>query len=79
MLSGALRRNMESLTGKVTHRRRQMNWDECLHATIKSSVDDVLERMKSLDAQDRCALMLEHMENLAFDDEDVLMVPNFQT
>ena len=56
-----------------------MNWDECLHATIKSSVDDVLERMKSLDAQDRCALMLEHMENLAFDDEDVLMVPNFQT
>ena len=55
-----------------------MNFDECLRATIKDSVLHTLERMKTLDADDRQALLLEHMENLCFDDEVVLMVPNFE-
>ncbi len=54
-----------------------MNFEECLKATIKDSVLHTLERMKTLDADDRQALLLEHMENLCFDDEVVLMVPNF--
>ena len=54
-----------------------MNFEECLRATIKDSVLHTLERMKTLDADDRQALLLEHMENLCFDDEVVLMVPNF--
>ena len=55
-----------------------MNFEECLKATIKDSVLHTLERMKTLDADDRQALLLEHMENLCFDDEVVLMVPNFE-
>ena len=55
-----------------------MNFEECLRATIKDSVLHTLERMKTLDADDRQALLLEHMENLCFDDEAVLMVPNFE-
>ena len=55
-----------------------MNFEECLRATIKDSVLHTLERMKTLDADDRQALLLEHMENLCFDDEVVLMVPNFE-
>ena len=54
-----------------------MNFEECLRATIKDSVLHTLERMKTLDADDRQALLLEHMENLCFDDEVVLMVHNF--
>ncbi len=55
-----------------------MNFEECLRATIKDSVLHTLERMKTLDAYDRQALLLEHMENLCFDDEVVLMVPKFK-
>ena len=55
-----------------------MNFEECLRATIKDSVLHTLEWMKTLDADDRQALLLEHMENLCFDDEVVLMVPNFE-
>ena len=55
-----------------------MNFEECLRATIKDSVLHTLERMKTLDADDRQALLLEHMENLCFDDEVFLMVPNFE-
>ena len=55
-----------------------MNFEECLRATIKDSVLHTLERMKTLDADDRQALLLEHMENLCFDDEVVLMVPKFK-
>ena len=54
-----------------------MNFEECLRATIKDSVLHTLERMKTLDADDRQALLLEHMENLCFDDEEILMVPHF--
>ena len=55
-----------------------MNFEECLEETINSSLGDVLEQMKGLKAEDRSALMFEHMENLVFDDEEVLLVPNFQ-
>ena len=55
-----------------------MNFDECLRATIQDSMVSALERMKTLNAEDRQALLVEHMENLCFDDEVVLMVPNFE-
>ena len=56
-----------------------MNFEECLEETIKSSLGDVLEQMKSLSEEDRQALMFEHIENLAgWESEEVLMVPNFQ-
>lgn len=56
-----------------------MNFDECLHEIIKLSVLDVLEQMKSLNEDDRQALMFEHIENLAgWESEEALMVPNFQ-
>ena len=54
-----------------------MNFDECLQDTIHSSVGDVLDRMKTLKAEDRSSLILEWMEFLCFDDEEILMVPDF--
>ena len=54
-----------------------MNFEECLRATIQDSMVSALERMKTLNAEDRQALLVEHMENLCFDDEEILMVPHF--
>ena len=56
-----------------------MNYDECVRQTIKESVGDVLEQMKSLRAEDRQALLLEHIENLyAWEDEEFLIVPRME-
>ena len=55
-----------------------MNFEDCLRDTIKVSVGDVLEQMKTLDGDDRCCLLLEWCELLTDDNlTDVLMVPNF--
>ncbi len=54
-----------------------MNFEECLKATIQDSMVSALERMKTLNAEDRQALLVVHMENLCFDDEEILMVPHF--
>ena len=56
-----------------------MNYDECLKHTIKESLGDVLERMKSLQAEDRYNLLCEWGEFLfcELEPDEVLMVPNF--
>ena len=55
-----------------------MNYEDCLRDTIKSSLTDVLEQMKKLDGDDRCALILEFCEWVTDDDiNEVLMVPRF--
>tara|TARA_B100000579_G_scaffold321680_1_gene271364 strand:- start:4194 stop:4364 length:171 start_codon:yes stop_codon:yes gene_type:complete len=53
-----------------------MTNDSQIRKTINASVVEVLERMKTLGAEDRQALLIEHMENLCFDDETILLVPN---
>ena len=55
-----------------------MNFEECLAATIKSSLGDVLERMKTLGAEDRYSLLCEWGEFLFCEaaDEEVWMVPS---
>ena len=47
--------------------------------TINESIADVLDRLGSLSAEDRWALLMEHLEDVAtdIDIEDVLMVPKF--
>ena len=57
-----------------------MNYEECLKITINDSVADVLDRLSYLSADDRWALLMEHLEDVAteIDLDDVLMVPNFQ-
>ena len=57
-----------------------MNYEDCLKITINDSVADVFDRLSSLSAEDRWALLMEHLEDVAteVDMDDVLMVPNFQ-
>ena len=55
-----------------------MNFDECLRATIQDSMVSALERMKTLNAEDRQALVVEHMKNLSFYNEEILMVSHFE-
>ena len=57
-----------------------MNYEECLKITINDSVADVLDRLSYLSADDRWALLMEHLEDVAteIDLDDVLMVPKFQ-
>ena len=55
-----------------------MNYDECLKETINSSVEDLLERMKTMSQEDRMSVMFEWMEFLCFTDNEILMVPNFK-
>ena len=56
-----------------------MNFDECLRATIEDSLVQTLEKMKTLNEDDRQALLFEHIENLAgWSSDEVLMVPNFE-
>ena len=55
--------------------------DECLKETINSSLGDVLERMKTLEAEDRFSLLCEWGEFLfcgEADADEVLMVPNLE-
>ena len=58
-----------------------MNFEDCLSYTINSSVQEILEQMKKVSADDRTALFLEHIETLTSTDReninDALMVPNF--
>ncbi len=57
-----------------------MNYEDCVRITINDAVADVLDRLSYLSAEDRWALLMEHLENVAteIDTNDVLMVPNFQ-
>lgn len=51
--------------------------DEDQREIVKASVIYTLDRLKVLHEQDRSALMLEHMEHLAFyESEEILMCPN---
>ncbi len=57
-----------------------MNYEDCVRITINDAVADVLDRLSYLSAEDRWALLMEHLENVAteINTNDVLMVPNFQ-
>ena len=57
-----------------------MNHEECLKITINDSVADVLDRLNYLSPEDRWALLMEHLEDVAteIDMNDILMVPNFE-
>lgn len=57
-----------------------MNYEDCVKITINDSVADVLDRLSYLSAEDRWALLMEHLEDVAteIDMNDVLMVPKFQ-
>ncbi len=48
--------------------------------TINDSIAYVLDRLPHLSPEDRWALLMDHLENLAtgIDMDDVLMVPNFK-
>jgi len=56
-----------------------MNNEDCVRITINDSVADVLDRLSYLSADDRWALLMEHLEDVATEIhmDDVLMVPNF--
>ena len=57
-----------------------MNFEESLKITINDSVADVLDRLSYLSPEDRWALLMEHLEDVAtdLDMDDVLMVPKFE-
>ena len=57
-----------------------MNFDDCIKDSINSSLKQMLEQMKSLQAEDRYNLLCEWGEFLfcEYETEEVLMVPNFQ-
>tara|TARA_B100001250_G_scaffold399111_1_gene408136 strand:- start:620 stop:805 length:186 start_codon:yes stop_codon:yes gene_type:complete len=57
-----------------------MNYEDCMKITINDSVADVLDRLPHLSPDDRWALLMEHLEDVAteVDMDDVLMVPKFQ-
>ena len=57
-----------------------MNYEDCMKITINDSIADVLDRLPQLSAEDRWALLSEHLEDIAteIDVNDVLMVPKFQ-
>ena len=57
-----------------------MNYEDCVRITINDSVADVLDRLSYLSAEDRWALPIEHLEDVATEIhmDDVLMVPKFE-
>ena len=57
-----------------------MNHEDCVKITINDSVADVLDRLSYLSAEDRWALLMEHLEDVATEIQmdDVLMVPKFE-
>ena len=57
-----------------------MNYEDCLKITINESVADVFDRLPLLSPDDRWALLMEHLEDVATEIhmDDVLMVPKFQ-
>ena len=58
-----------------------MNYEDCVNHLINDSVNNALERMKSLEPEDRYHLLVEWGEHLfcPIADDEVLMVPNFPT
>ena len=56
-----------------------MNYEDCLKTTINESVADVFDRLPLLSPDDRWALLMEHLEDVATEIhmDDVLMVPKF--
>ena len=56
------------------------NYEECVSHLINSSVNDALERMKTLEPEDRYHLLVEWGEHLfcPIADDEVLMVPQFK-
>ncbi len=56
-----------------------MNYEDCVRITINDSVADVLNRLSYLSAEDRWALLMEHLEDVGTEIhmDDVLMVPDF--
>ena len=42
-----------------------MNNEDCVRITINDSVADVLDRLSYLSADDRWALLMEHLEDVA--------------
>ena len=57
-----------------------MNYEDCVKITINDSVSDVLDRLSYLSTEDRWALLMEHLEDVATEIhmDDVLMVPKFE-
>ena len=56
-----------------------MNHEDCVRIKINDSVADVLDRLSYLSADDRWALLMEHIEVVAteINMDAVLMVPDF--
>ena len=52
-----------------------MDKEDQIQKTINASVVEVLERMKTLGAEDRQALLIEHIESICFAGEEILLVP----
>ena len=57
-----------------------MSFEDCIKFTINESVADVFDRLPLLSPEDRWALLMEHLEDVAteIDMNDVLMVPKFE-
>ena len=57
-----------------------MNYEDCIKITINESVAYVFDRLPLISPDDRWALLMEHLEDVATEIhmDDVLMVPNFQ-
>ena len=57
-----------------------MNYEDCVKISINDYVADVLDRLSYLSAEDRWALLMEHLEDVATEIhmDDVLMVPKFE-
>ena len=50
-----------------------------MEKVVQNSITDVINRLHHIKGNDRFALLMEHMENLIFDDEDaeeILWVKN---
>ena len=50
-----------------------------MEKVVQNSITDVINQLHHVKGQDRFALLMEHMENLIFDDEDaeeILWVKN---
>ena len=57
-----------------------MNYEDCIKITFNETVADLFDRLPLLSPDDRWALLMEHLEDVAtdLDMDDVLIVPNFE-
>ena len=55
-----------------------MNYEDCIKITINETVADIFDRLPLISPEDRWALLMEHLEDVAcdLDMDDVLIVPN---